>query len=437
MRRSSVLRWALSAVLLTGCATPWRGSGEKGGTEPALFIHHVRIFDGQRVIPEGAVVVRGGKIVAVGADVAPPEGAEMLDGQGQTLLPGLIDAHFHEYAPDTYRQALAFGVTTVVDMFAHLPPSGPPVQLRSQRDANEADSVPGVLITVPGGHGSQFPGVFPQLATTPQECTAAVERAVTAGSRFIKLVYDSGETIAPQPVPTLSREVFARCVQAAHAHDRIAVVHATTLRESREALEAGADGLVHGLTDVLPDEALVRTMAARRVLVVPTLAVTDSAARRGHPEALLEDARVAPYLTPSGLMMETLSFPDGIGARLRPEVTRQYTRQLEEAGVPVLAGSDCGNPGVTAGAGLHVELGLLVDAGLTPVQALAAATSRPAAGFHLADRGRIAPGLRADLLLVEGDPTADIHKTLDIRAVWKEGRRLDRDAYRMQLQAQR
>lgn len=421
---------------LVGCTTLSRSTEGKGEGEPVFAIRHVRVFDGQRVIPEGTVVVRGGKIAAVGAGLAPPEGAEVIDGRGQTLLPGLIDAHFHAYAPDAYRQALVFGVTTGVEMFAHLSgdAAGP---LRTQRGPDEADSYPGVLITAPGGHGTEFPGITPLLASTPQECVAAVERAVAAGSRFIKLVYDSGETIALQPVPTLAREVFARCVQAAHAQGKIAVVHATTLRESREAVEAGVDGLVHGLTDAMPDEALVRKMAERRVLVVPTLTVTDSAAQKGQAERLLADARVAPFLTPSGLMMEQLGFPEGLGARLRPDVTRRYTRVLEDAGVPVLAGSDCGNPGVAAGVGLHVELELLVEAGLTPVQALAAATSRPAQAFHLEDRGQIAPGRRADLLLVRGDPTTDIHHTLDILAVWKEGHRLDRDAFRARLQEPR
>ena len=99
---------------------------------------------------------------------------------------------------------------------------------------------------------------------------------------------------------------------------------------------------------------------------------------------------------------------------------------LHEKGVPILAGTDAPNPGTTHGASIHRELRLLVDSGLTPAAALAAATSAPARAFNLKDRGRIARGLRADLVLVNGDPTRDILATRDIAAIWKRGERLDR-----------
>jgi imidazolonepropionase-like amidohydrolase len=165
--------------------------------------------------------------------------------------------------------------------------------------------------------------------------------------------------------------------------------------------------------------------------------VALSVAHQGHAELLKADPLLAPYLTPSSLQVMAVPFPSEFGAGLRPEVMRQSTRMLLEAGVPVLAGSDSGNPGVAVGATFHYELQMLVAAGLTPVQALAAATSVPARIFQLADRGRIAPGLRADLLLVRGDPTVDVRQTRDILAVWKEGRRLDRDAWRAHLEAAR
>jgi imidazolonepropionase-like amidohydrolase len=98
--------------------------------------------------------------------------------------------------------------------------------------------------------------------------------------------------------------------------------------------------------------------------------------------------------------------------------------------VPILAGTDAPNPGTAHGISLHRELELLVRAGLPPVEALRAATSLPARAFRLLDRGRIAPGLRADLLLVGGDPTVDILATRNIRAVWKLGHATDREAFR-------
>lgn len=101
----------------------------------------------------------------------------------------------------------------------------------------------------------------------------------------------------------------------------------------------------------------------------------------------------------------------------------EAVRLLHEAGVPILAGSDAPNPGTFNGSSMHRELELLVRAGLTPLEALAGATSAAADAFDLQDRGRIAPGLRADLVLVEGDPTTDILQSRLVSGIWKEGRR--------------
>ena len=106
---------------------------------------------------------------------------------------------------------------------------------------------------------------------------------------------------------------------------------------------------------------------------------------------------------------------------------------MNNEGVLILAGSDCPNRGTTQGASLHREMELLVEAGLTTLQALRAATSAPAKAFRLKDRGRIKTGLRADLLLVRGDPTRDILSTREIVSIWKEGIAVDREAYRDQL----
>jgi len=103
--------------------------------------------------------------------------------------------------------------------------------------------------------------------------------------------------------------------------------------------------------------------------------------------------------------------------------------QLSAANVPILAGTDVGNSGTAPGASLHGELEYLVEAGLTPTQALVAATSATATAFKLVDRGRIAAGLRADLVLVNGNPADDIRVTRDIVAVWKLGVPVDRQTW--------
>jgi hypothetical protein len=133
------------------------------------------------------------------------------------------------------------------------------------------------------------------------------------------------------------------------------------------------------------------------------------------------DARLAPFLRVSESQGLKQSFPrrDGAGKELLNAMAA--VRLLRAAGVPILAGSDAPNPGTAHGVSLHRELELLVEAGLTPPEALAAATSVPARLFGLSDRGVVAKGRRADLLLVDGDPTRDITATRDIAAIWKSG----------------
>ena len=137
-----------------------------------------------------------------------------------------------------------------------------------------------------------------------------------------------------------------------------------------------------------------------------------------------------PYLSRTDVSMLAQTFPRRPGA---PATTYagavETVRALKKAGVAILAGTDAGNPGTTHGASLHGELELLVQAGLTPAEALAAATSIPAKTFGLGDRGRVAAGLRADLVLVSGDPTVDITATRAIDGIWKQGVRFDRATF--------
>jgi hypothetical protein len=150
----------------------------------------------------------------------------------------------------------------------------------------------------------------------------------------------------------------------------------------------------------------------------------------GNPDAagVGRDTRLLPYLKSDDLqgLNRTVSFKTSPGAYAAAE---KALKQLKEAGVPILAGTDAPNPGTAFGPSLHGELELLVKAGLTPVEALQSATSIPARVFGMKGRGRIGPGSAADLVLVEGDPGRDIKDTRAIVAVWKDGLRVDREAY--------
>jgi hypothetical protein len=225
---------------------------------------------------------------------------------------------------------------------------------------------------------------------------------------------------------SLTKDELRSLIAAAHARGKLAVVHIGTLAGARDTIDAGADGLAHIFGDATPDAGFGKFVAAHHAFVVPTLSVLESATGVQSGASLTEDARLKPYLTREEVRQLRSSFPKNPKSLENLGNGFAAVKQLLAAGVPLLAGTDAPNPGTAHGASMHRELELLVQAGLTPLQALTAATSTPAKTFRLKDRGRIAPGLRADLLLVNGDPTHDIHATRDIAGVWKGGVQLAR-----------
>ncbi len=394
----------------------------------SVVINNVRIFDGSTVIPTGAVIIEGGKIKSVGKTVAPPDGAEIIDGAGHTLLPGLIDSHTHAYGA-ALKQALMFGVTTEFDMFSDHRMA---VQMRKEQAEGKATDradlfSAGTLVTAPGGHGTEYGMKIPTI-TAPGEAQAFVDARIDEGSDYIKIVYDDGKSYGVN-IPTVSKETMAAVIAAAHKRGKLAVVHISTLEGARDAIEAGADGLAHIFRDRAPDPGFARMVAEHRAFVIPTLTVTESLTGFAGGATLATDSALASALSSTDATDLKKTFPVRPGAQLSYSAAEEAVRQLKAARVPILAGTDASNPGTLHGASVHRELELLVKAGLTPVEALAAATSTPAAQFRLSDRGRIEPGKRADLLLVKGDPTTNIIATRNIARIWKGGVGVDRQAY--------
>jgi imidazolonepropionase-like amidohydrolase len=229
------------------------------------------------------------------------------------------------------------------------------------------------------------------------------------------------------PLPMLDRETVKSVVAAAHRQNKLAVVHATYPDLVRVAVESGADVLAHmwltarRRSDADTDDQLVSLIREHGASVIPTLTILESLTT-GDGRSLLEDSTLARRLSDRGRknlasphLQLKVPFVDGLNA----------VRLLHQAGVPVLAGTDAAEPGVEYGISLHREMELLVRAGLSPLDALKAATSNPARAFRLEGRGRIAVGGPADLVLVSGDPTRDILSTRRIESIWKCGVQLD------------
>jgi len=401
--------------------------------DDVLTFKDVRVFDGTRVIPNVTVVVRGGLISAVAAGAEVPASATVIDGRGKTLIPGLIDAHTHTFSPEMLRTAVMFGVTTELDMFTS--PSFATGQ-RAEQVAGEAGGradlfSAGTLVTAPGGHGTEYGLPIPTI-TTPGQADSFVAARVAEGSDYIKIVYDDGKEVGLSWT-TLDEPTLAAVIRAAKAKKKLAVVHVLAREFARGAIAAGADGLVHLFVDKPVDDAFVQLAANRKAFVIPTLTVLDSVNRNGGNAAIADDPAFVPYLTPDDVQALKTRFPGKTAPADVLKIPSETVKALKAAGVRILAGTDRGNPGTTHGASLHRELVLLVAAGLTPAEALGAATAQTADAFGLADRGRIAPGFRADIVLVDGDPTTDITATRKIAGVWKQGHSIDRAAYRTEV----
>ncbi|MGA5299578.1 amidohydrolase family protein [Nucisporomicrobium flavum] len=402
-------------------------------------ILNARIFDGRDLIDATTVVVEGHRIAAVGGDA--PAGAQVIDAAGGTLLPGLIDAHVHTNVPGL-ALALRFGVTTELEMQgtntrhnrSHITGDDSLADVRSS----------GFGITPPGGHpselfpegfrpgpppGSQPPGggrepLMP-FSTTPEEAVAFIPKLIDEGSDYIKFMVDDGSVEGHPGLPMLDRATLNAGVAEAHRRGMLTVAHALTAEATRMAVEAGIGGLAHLFMDRPHTGELVDLIARSGAFVVPCV-VLDASMMGITGAALADDPRVSSRLDDRWLETLRSSFnhyPQGdLGAVLAS------VKALHDAGVDILVGTDVSMPfpflgGLAHGASVHHELQYLVEAGLTPVEALRAATSTPARRFGLTDRGRIAPGLRADLLLVDGDPTTVIGDTLNTRAVWRRGTR--------------
>jgi imidazolonepropionase-like amidohydrolase len=349
-------------------------------SKPAKFaVTNVRVFDGGRLVP-GVVVVEGATIVS------DPTGAHVIDGHGGVLLPGLIDAHVHLDGPGRLAALASHGVTTALDM-ASVPEETAALRGLAGQTAIRSAGIPAIA---PGSLHSHLPGVGARgLVAAPAEAERFVADRVADGADYIKIVIGS-------PFGDHDQATIDALVAAAHAHGKMVVAHASSVAAVAKAQAAGADILTHVPLDQTLDPAAAAAATAAGQVVIPTLTMMASIV-----------ANIAP--------------PGADYANARASVA-----VLHEAGVPILAGTDAnetaGIPaGVPHGESLHRELELLVEAGLSTLEALLAATALPARHFGLTDRGAIAPGLRADLILIEDDPLRDIRATRAISRIWCGG----------------
>ena len=401
-------------------------------------IVNARVFDGDRLLEATTVAFDAAGILQVGGDA--PAGSEIVDAAGGTLLPGLIDAHVHTNEA-SLALALRFGVTTELEMQG-TNTAGNREHITSNDAMADVRSA-GFGITPPGGHPAElFPDdfdLFPPPAagssarpplmpfsTTPEQAAGFIPELIAGGSDYIKFMIDDGSVEGHPGLPMLDQATLNAGVAEARKRGALTVAHALTIEAAKMAIEAGIDGLAHLFMDGPHTAEIIGLIRDSGAFVVPCVVLNASMMGITGGE-LADDPRVAARLDQDWdktLRGSFNHYPQGSITDVLASV-----RALHDAGVDILAGTDASVPlpflgGLAHGASVHHELQYLVRAGLTPAQALRSATSVTARRFGLTDRGLIAEGLRADLLLVGGDPLTDISDTLSTRAVWRLGTRL-------------
>jgi enamidase len=400
-----------------------------------LALTNVRLIDGtgHDPIENMAIIIDGNRIKNVGLVTSYPDNTNVVDLRGLTVMPGLIDCHLHlggltvdkpgkaigkvslkdmasfffDYSRNyAHRRRLAIenGVTTIRSAGDHYPHI---IRLRDKIAAGKLVGprifAPGPTITAPGGHpaGTIYKGnryIIKNATRQIAEVSSAreeVRRLVEGGVDCIKAIYsDINPMDITHKVPRLSLDVLEVLADEAHQYNLRLMVHTGSPKETMNAIKAGADSIEHG---ILPgadstefEDDLVKMMLDKGTFFVPTLAIAW-AYKEAYP-AVFSDLKRA-------------------------------VKILHSAGVNMAAGTDSGTPGVVIGKGLHKELELMVEAGISPMEAIMAGTRNAADNLGKTNElGTIEPGKLADIIAVSGDPLKDIRDTREIKLVIKDGK---------------
>lgn len=432
----------------------------------------VTVFDGARIldgnggapIENGRLVIADGRVTAVGSQsgVAAPQGATRVDVTGKTIMPAMINVHAHMgyegYTSWSARNHTAanlldhlqreafYGVAAATSVGS----SPTAMSLELQRD-QAAGKLP------PAARYLFMPGMAPpnggpdhilreatnelrvvNEVTTPEQAAAAIARMAEQHIRHVKMwVDDRGGTY-----PKLAPEVYAAIVREAHARNMTVHAHAIQLADQKAVVRAGADVLVHMVQRGPIDEEFQALLREKRPYWATVISLGDPV-EVCNRDPFFDEAMPPSVVSKIRASTERVSLqahcaPPSPNAATREKTLAENFPVMIAAGVKLVLATDTGiHPGHTFGSGEHVELARWVQLGLSPAQAIVAATRTPAELMGLSDLGTLAAGKRASFIVLRANPLDDIRNTRTIADVYLDGVKFDRETLRQKWREQR
>jgi imidazolonepropionase-like amidohydrolase len=438
----------VTLVLAAGMGAGLIARAQQPSAAPMVLLRDVRLIDGTGapVREHVSLLLRNGRIEKIGETMIVPKGAQVRELSGKTVMPGLISAHSHlglmvdnaESSATAYtrenvsaqlKQFERYGVTTIMSLGVNRD------LVYELREEQRAGRLEGATIFT-AGRGIGVPGGAPPLPAAPdqiyrpatvEEARKDVDELAAHHADMVKIWVDKVHGTMPEMTPEIYKAVI---VEAHQKHVRVAA-HEYALEDAKHLVADGVDVLAHSVRDKVVDDEFVHAMNQREVWYVPTFTVDESFFVYAERPAFMQTAFFQQAAGPK--LMAKFDAPEYAEKVNQDPQTPQHRKdfaigqqnlkKLFDAGVHVGFGTDSGAlPGRIPGFAEHRELELMVQAGLTPMQAITAATGENAKLLHSLDRGTIAVGKRADLLVLDADPLVDIRNTRKIVAVYHDGR---------------
>lgn len=403
--------------------------------DSCLIFENGQYFNGKEFRPFKQLIVKNGKILEIGKGIKTVAGKK-VDLAGKYVIPGLTDAHVHiqgsptatyvaANAVDNLKSSLHCGVTTVVDLFAS-------ESLFKSQQATAAAApakyaypyMAGPILTVKGGHGTEF-GIPTRCLVNVADAGQVTNEVIDHGADVIKLVYDaySGE-------PSITREMLFEIVKTAHKRGKKVFAHINKAEEAMDCADAGVDVLAHMPANKLSEEQVEKLRKAG-IIIIPTIVVQDMMIT-GYSKEYISDPLLWQTANPV-YMTDRKKEKYTVSPTVRQWSEKHYgslsdkenLRNCIKAGIPILAGTDAGNPATYFGYSLHYELDQYVQAGMTNAAAIRSATEVIEMVMPETKTGKIKAGYWADIVVLNADPLKNISATKNIYMVVHRGQVVD------------